>query len=144
MAVNKTLIKFLSESHLFWYKLSGGAFGTKLSGMPVLLLTTTGRKSGRKRTVPLTHQRDGDNFVVIASNGGNENHPAWYLNLRASPDAEVTIGREKTRVRAEIADTADRERLYASAVEKYGGYADYQREAARTIPVVVLKPVDSN
>lgn len=144
MPVNKNVIKFLSGSHLFWYRISGGAFGTKLSGMPVLLLTTTGRKTGRKRTIPLTHQRDGDNFVVIASNGGNRDHPAWYLNLRANPEAEVTIGREKTRVRAEVANDVDRERLYASAIEMYSGYADYQRETSRRIPVVILRPIASN
>jgi deazaflavin-dependent oxidoreductase (nitroreductase family) len=141
VAVNKNLIKFLTNTHLFWYQLSGGIFGTRMSGMPVLLLTTTGRKSGRKRTVPLTHQRDGDGYVVIASNGGNVQHPAWYLNLRSNPDAEVTIGREKTKVRAEVANDADRQRLFASAVEKYGGYADYERETKREIPVVILKPV---
>jgi deazaflavin-dependent oxidoreductase (nitroreductase family) len=141
MPVNKGVMKFVSMSHAFWYQMSGGIIGTKVSGMPVLLLTTTGRKSGRKRTTPLTHQRDGDNYVVIASNSGHDNHPAWYINLRSNPDAEVVIGREKTRVRAETANDADRERLYKSAVDIFPGYAEYQKETKRKIPVVILRPV---
>src|ERR1700694_3703979 len=112
--------------------------GTKVSGMPVLLLTTTGRKSGRKRTTPLTHQRDGDNYVVIASNSGHNNHPTWYINLRSNPDADILIGREKTRVRAETASDEDRERLYKQATDIFSGYAEYQQETKRKIPVVIL------
>ena len=141
MPMNKGVIRFLSQSHAFWYQLSGGIIGAKVSGMPVLLLTTTGRKSGRKRTTPLTHQRDGDSYVVIASNGGHDNHPTWYLNVRANPDAEIVIGREKTRVRAETANDADRERLYAQAVSVFPGYAEYQQQTKRKIPVVIFRPV---
>jgi len=141
MPMNKGVIRFMSKSHAFWYQLSGGVIGAKVSGMPVLLLTTTGRKSGRRRTTPLTHQRDGDNYVVIASNGGHDNHPTWYLNLRSNPDAEILIGREKTRVRAETANDEDRERLYKQAVDVFPGYAEYQQETKRKIPVVIFKPV---
>ena len=141
MPMNKGVIKFMSASHAFWYQMTGGIIGSKVSGMPVLLLTTTGRRSGRKRTIPLTHQRDGDNYVVIASNGGSDTHPAWYLNLRGNPDAEITIGRERLRVRAEVANDAERDRLYASAVDIFPGYDDYQRETERKIPVVILRPV---
>ena len=144
MPMNKGVIKFMSMSHAFWYQMSGGIIGAKVSGMPVLLLTTTGRKSGRKRTIPLTHQRDGANFVLIASNAGHDNHPAWYHNLRANPDAEIVIGREKTRVRAETANDADRDRLYKSAVDIFPGYGEYEKETTRKIPVVILKPVSSN
>ena len=141
MPVNKGVMRFLSKSHAFWYQMSGGIVGAKVSGMPVLLLTTTGHKSGRKRTIPLTHQRDGDNYVVIGSNGGHDNHPAWYLNLRSNPDAEIVIGREKTRVRAETANDVERERLYKRAVDIFPGYGEYQQETKRKIPVVVLRPV---
>ncbi len=139
--MNKGVIRFMSKSHAFWYQLSGGVIGNKVSGMPVLLLTTTGRKSGRKRTTPLTHRRDGDAYVVIASNGGHDNHPTWYLNLRSNPDAEILIGREKTRVRAEIANDADHERLYKQAVDIFPGYGEYQKETKRKIPVVVFRPI---
>jgi len=141
--MNKGVIKFMSMSHAFWYQVTGGIIGNKVSGMPVLLLTTTGCKSGRQRTTPLTHQRDGDAYVVIASNGGHDNHPGWYINLRSNPEAELTIGREKTRVRAEIANDTDRERLYAQAVDIFPGYGEYQQETKRKIPVVILRPVSN-
>ena len=140
MPMNKGVIKFMSMSHAFWYQMTGGIIGNKVSGMPVLLLTTTGRKSGHKRTTPLTHQRDGDTYVVIASNGGHDNHPAWYLNLRSNPDADIQIGREHIRVRAETANDEDRERLYKQAANIFPGYAEYQKETKRTIPVVILRP----
>ena len=141
MPMNKGLIKLASATHAFWYQMTGGIVGAKVSGMPVLLLTTTGRKSGRKRTTPLSHQRDGDSYVVIASNGGHDNHPAWYLNLRSKPDAEIQIGSQRIRVRAETAGDEDRMRLFARATEAYGGYAEYQQETKRKIPVVILRPV---
>ena len=142
MPMNKALIKFASATHAFWYQVTGGVIGAKVSGMPVLLLTTTGRKSGRKRATPLSHQRDGDSYVLIASNGGHDNHPAWYLNLRSHPDAEILIGREKTRVRAETANDEERERLYKQAADIFPGYAEYQQETKRKIPVVILRPAE--
>jgi deazaflavin-dependent oxidoreductase (nitroreductase family) len=140
MPVNKNVMHFLSASHAFWYQVSGGVIGSRLAGMPVLLLTTTGRKSGRKRTTPLTHLRDGDNYILIASNAGHDTHPGWYHNLRSNPDAEIMIGREKVFVQAEAATGAERDRLYAKAVEANKDYAEYQKGTARKIPVVVLKP----
>jgi deazaflavin-dependent oxidoreductase (nitroreductase family) len=133
----------MSASHAFWYQLSGGVLGSRLAGMPVLLLMTTGRKTGRKRTTPLTHLRDGDNYVLIASNAGHDTHPGWFHNLRANPDASIQIGRDKIRVRAEVANDADRERLYARAVEANEDYGEYQKATTRTIPIVILKPVSS-
>ncbi len=140
MPMNPAMIRFAAEIHKFWYQMTGGIIGNKVSGMPVLLLTTTGRKSGHRRTTPLTHQRDGDTYVVIASNGGSPQHPAWYLNLRANPDADIQIGREHIRVRAETANDEDRERLYNQAANIFPGYAEYQKETARKIPVVILTP----
>jgi deazaflavin-dependent oxidoreductase (nitroreductase family) len=141
MPVNRSLIKFGSQLHLFWYTLTGGIVGSRVSGAPVLLLTTTGRKSGRPRTTPLTYFQDGDNKVLVGSNGGNDQHPAWYLNLRANPDAEVQIGRERKRVRAELASDEERARLWPLVVEMYHGYGEYQKETTRTIPVVILRSV---
>jgi deazaflavin-dependent oxidoreductase (nitroreductase family) len=141
MPMNKGVMKFMSMSHAFWYQMTGGVIGAKVSGMPVLLLTTTGRKSGRKRTTPLTHQRDGETYVLIGSNSGHDNHPAWYLNLRSHPEAEIQIGREHVRVRAETANDEDRTRLYASAVAVFPGYGEYQQGTKRKIPVVILRPV---
>lgn len=140
MPVNKTMIKMGSAVHSFWYQLTGGIFGAKVSGAPVVLLTTTGRKSGRPRTTPLIYLEDGDNLVIVGSFGGNDQHPAWYLNLRANPEAEVQIGGKRTRVRAETASDEERARLWPLLVQMYSGYDEYQKETTRKIPVVILKP----
>jgi deazaflavin-dependent oxidoreductase (nitroreductase family) len=138
---NRTFMKLASVTHAFWYTLTGGIVGARVSGAPVLLLTTTGRKSGRPRTTSLTYLQDGENMVIIASNGGNAQHPAWYLNLRGKPQAEVQIGREKTRVQAEVAGDEEHARLWPLVVQMYSGYDNYQKETKRTIPVVILRPV---
>jgi deazaflavin-dependent oxidoreductase (nitroreductase family) len=124
-------------------KLSGGRFGWDVANMPVLELTTTGRKSGRPRTVLLTSPlRDGDAIVVVASRGGDDHHPAWLVNLRANPDVEVAIGRQPRRpMRARIADPDERARLWPQVVAKYKGYGDYQTKTDREIPLVLLEPV---
>jgi deazaflavin-dependent oxidoreductase (nitroreductase family) len=140
MPMNRSLIKLGSAVHGFWYAATGGIVGAKVLGAPVLLLTTTGRKSGRPRTAPLMYMEDGDNLIVVGSNGGNAQHPAWFLNLRANPDADVQIGRTRRRVRAEVADDAERARLWPKLVEMYGNYDEYQKETSRTIPVVILRP----
>ncbi len=140
MAMNRTWIKLASATHAFWYTVTGGIVGARVSGAPVLLLTTTGRKSGRSRTTPLNFLQDGDNKVIAASNGGHPQHPGWYFNLRANPDVEVQIGRERKRVRAEVADDAERARLWPLVVQMYQGYDEYQKETSRKIPVVILKP----
>lgn len=117
----------------------GRAF-TALPGSNVLVLHTTGRNSGRHRQTPLSFTKDGDAFVVIASNGGAPRHPDWYFNLRADPDAEVEFGGTRIRVRADTVTGADRAPLWRAAVRSYPGYAGYQRRASREIPVVRLTP----
>lgn len=109
-------------------------------GSPVLLLITTGRKSGRERTVPLLYLRDGEDLVVVGSNGGAATHPAWWLNLRANPEAIVEVGDQKLRVRAKKADPEEKDRLWPKLVAMYPSYEDYQRRTDREIPVVLLKP----
>jgi deazaflavin-dependent oxidoreductase (nitroreductase family) len=106
----------------------------------MLLLTTTGRKSGRRRTTPLLYLEDGGNLVVIASNGGNPTHPAWWLNLKSDPRAEVQVGRERRAVSAEEAEGEERERLWRAVVDVNRGYEGYQRSTTRRIPVVILRP----
>ena len=102
------------------------------------MLTTTGRKSGEERTVPLLYIRDGESFVVVASNGGTATHPAWWSNLRANPGATLEVGRRRLRVRAEEAGPEEKERLWPRRVEMYGGYESYRRRTDREIPVVLL------
>ena len=140
MPTNPTVMKVMSVTHLFWYRLTGGVIGGSFGGRPILLLTTTGRKSGRPRMTPLQYMEDGGNMVVVASNGGNPWHPAWWLNLERIPDAEVQVRNEKRRVNADKADGEERERLWQLVVEMYSGYEGYRKTANREIPVVVLRP----
>lgn len=125
------------------YRLSGGKVGGRIGKVRVLLLTTTGRKSGRRRTNPLLYTHVDDNaYMVIASKGGADRHPLWYLNLQAKPLAEVTIGRKTQRVRARDAEGDERERLWRALADLYPGYDRYAQKTSRRIPVVVLDVVD--
>jgi len=130
---------------LFWrihpplYRLSGGRILGRVMGMPVLLLDTVGRKSRQPRTNALTWFPKGDDFVVIASVLGEPRNPAWWLNLRASPETTIQLGRERIPVRAREATGAEREQLWSALVAKSPDYAEYQRLTERRIPVVVLE-----
>jgi deazaflavin-dependent oxidoreductase (nitroreductase family) len=126
--------------HSFVYRATSGKIGGRMLGSPVLLLITTGRKSGRERTVPLLYLRDGENLVIVGSNGGAATHPDWWLNLRANPEAIVEVGDQKLRVRAKKADPEEKERLWPKLVAMYPSYEDYRRRTDREIPVVLLKP----
>jgi len=110
-------------------------------GQPVVLLHVRGAKSGVERTVPLLATKHGDLIVLIASKAGAKQHPAWFHNVRANPDVEVTVGGDRLPMHATIAEGDERERLWAMAVDHYSGYARYQERAGgRTIPVVALRP----
>lgn len=137
---NRLMLKTFTGAHKFWYRLTGGAIGGRVGKTRFLLLTTTGRKSGRPWTTPLTYTRDGDDLVLIASNGGADRHPAWYLNLSADPRATVQAGRERLTVRAETAAPGQRERLWSLMAAIYPGYEAYRKRTKREIPVVVLHP----
>lgn len=140
MPVNPTVMKIVARSHTFWYKLTGGLIGSSMMGTPILLLTHTGRKSGRKITTPLQYVEDGDDVVLIASNAGHKFHAQWYYNLKATPEAQVQIKGDVRTVTAEEATGEERDRLWQKAVDQYAGYADYQKTAGgRQIPVMVLK-----
>ena len=128
--------------HRGLYRLTRGRLLGKIGGLGVLLLTTRGRRTGKVRTIPLLYVDDAGDYVLIASNGGAELHPAWYLNLQAQPDATVEIDGRKVPVRAsDVIDPADRERLWKRANEGYSGYDGYATKTDRTIPVVRLHPV---
>ena len=133
-------MKSISGAHVALYKASGGRIGGRIKGMPVLFLITTGRRSGKRRTVPLLYIRDGEAIVVVASNGGSGYVPAWWLNLRASPEAEVEIGRGRTRIRAREASPAEHARLWPEFTSRVSAYAEYANRTAREIPVVMLEP----
>jgi F420H(2)-dependent quinone reductase len=128
--------------HSSIYRASDGRIWGTMFGGPILLLNTTGRKSGQRRTTPLMYASDGDDFILIASNGGAPNHPAWYLNLKANPEATVEVGDREVRVRAEEAHQEEKARLWQKMVEVYSGYDGYQRKTEREIPLLVLHPLD--
>ena len=138
--MKRFVFRTFGAAHTLLYRLSGGKVGGRMRGAPVLLLTVTGRKSGKRRTTPLLYGRQGDSYVLIASAGGSPKNPAWYLNLEGQ-DAEVEVGREHVRVRARDAEAEEHERLWAQMVGLYPQYADYQQKTTRRIPVVVLEPV---
>ena len=111
--------------------------------MPGRELSTTGRKSGKTRKTILTSPvQEGDALVIVASYGGDNRHPAWFLNLRDNPDVEVTMRGSKRRMRARVASAEERARLWPLVVKKYRGYAAYQRRTVREIPLVILEPAD--
>ena len=109
-------------------------------GLPVLLLTTTGRKSGLPRTVPLVFFEDGERLVVIASKGGDPQDPLWWENLKKNPEAEVQVGAERRRMRARLASPDERARLWPRAKRENPTYAEYEKRTTREIPVVLLQP----
>ena len=131
--------RILGGMHKRVYRLTGGKIGGRIGKLPVLLLTTIGRKSGQPRTQPLAYTRAGNGYAVIASKGGAHQHPLWYLNLRANPLAEVTVGRETPKVRARDAEGEERERLWRALADLYPGYDRYAQKTSRRIPVVVLE-----
>ena len=135
--------RILGGLHRRIYRLTGGKVGGRIANMPVLLLTTTGRRSGKPRTQPLAYTRAGDGYAIIASKGGAAQHPLWYLNLRANPLAEVTVGRVTQKVRAREAEGEERERLWRQLADIYSGYDKYARKTSRRIPVMVLEPARS-
>jgi deazaflavin-dependent oxidoreductase (nitroreductase family) len=128
--------------HTFVYRATGGRIGHTAPGLPtMLLLDHVGAKSGTKRTSPLLYMPDGENVFVVASKGGFPKHPAWFHNLKASPDTTVQIGRERRAVHARVATPEERKRLWPIAVKTYPGYANYQaRSKGREIPLVILQP----
>lgn len=122
------------------YRLSRGRVGGKVGRAPVLLLTTTGRKSGQPRTAPVLYLADDERFVVINTNAGNAKTPAWSLNLRANPDAEVEVGRRRIKVRARLAEGEERAELWRRHSEQYSGWDYYESKLDREVGVFVLEP----
>jgi deazaflavin-dependent oxidoreductase (nitroreductase family) len=137
------MFKAMNTIHRSMLKLSGGRLGWEGMKMPVLELTTTGRKSGQPRSVMLTSPlQEGTTIVIVASRGGDDQHPAWFLNLRDNPDVEVTMkGEPKRRMRAHVADADERARLWPRVIADHKNYAGYQTKTDREIPLVLLEPV---
>lgn len=134
----------LATTRLFYtlhraiYRLSGGRIFSRMVGCPVVLLTTTGWKSGEPRTAPLFGFEEGQSIVVIPSNAGKKHYPSWYLNLRANPLAQVQVGAQVRQVKAREATAEERERLWPLIVTYYEGYRVYRERTERHIPLVIL------
>ena len=127
--------------HRNLYRWSGGKVGGKGYGMPVVILTTTGRKSGQKRPTVLTSPiQDGDTAVLVASWGGDDRHPLWYLNLVADPEVELEIHGKKRAMTARVATSEEKAELWPRVVAAHKGYASYQSKTDRDIPLVILEP----
>jgi deazaflavin-dependent oxidoreductase (nitroreductase family) len=139
--VKDSIARVVTVMHRTAFEASKGRVLGRVAGMPVLVLHTTGRKSGKRRSTMLTSPlRDGDAIVLVASYGGDDRHPTWYLNLRDNPDVEVTMDGGTRPYRARVATEEERERLWPRVVSGYRGYGQYQTLTERTIPLVVLEP----
>jgi F420H(2)-dependent quinone reductase len=143
MSIGATGMRWTGKLNVPLYRLSGGRLMGKVGRAPVLLLTTTGRRSGQPRTAPIVYLADGERLALINTNGGNERIPAWSLNLKANPDAEVEVGRKRKSVRARIAEGEERADLWRKHINQYAGFDDYKAnlDPDREISVFVLEPV---
>jgi len=140
---NDFTLKAMNAIHRTLLTVSGGRLGWEAANMPVLELTTTGRKSGQSRAVMLTSPlQEGSTIVIVASRGGDDHHPAWFLNLRDNSSVEVKYkGGAKTSMTARVATADERARMWPEIVTKFKNYGDYQTKTDREIPLVLLEPV---
>jgi deazaflavin-dependent oxidoreductase (nitroreductase family) len=130
--------QLFGAEHVRVFRETAGERGYHWRGTTILLLTTTGRKSGEQRTTPLIHRTDGGRWVVVASKGGAPENPAWFENLSADPDVSIEVPGETIPVRASVAEGEERSRLWSLLTEDWPAYDDYQAKTDREIPVVIL------
>ncbi len=134
------LIKWMSRANAWIYRRSKGKLGGTIQKAPVALLTTTGRKTGQPRVSPLIYVREGDRVVLVASRGGSDKHPLWYLNLKADPKVSVQIRNEVLQLRARDATAEERAEYWPKLAAVYPALDDYKSWTDRTIPIVVCEP----
>jgi deazaflavin-dependent oxidoreductase (nitroreductase family) len=139
--MSKPFFRVFTGIHGFFYRLTGGRIAGKVQGLRVLLLTTTGRKTGKLRTTPLGHFEQAGGYVIIGSNAGSDHHPDWFLNLKGNPHATILVGDNRLHVNAEITGPDKRSQLWAQLIELAPGYAGYATKTNREIPVVILRPM---
>lgn len=141
MILKDSVFKAVTRFHRLVFDVTKGKLAGKAMGMPVLKLTTVGRKSGQRRSTMLTSPLiEGDDVILVASYGGDDRHPAWYSNLVANPDVDIVMNGSNTAMRARVAEGDERTRLWEALAAKHTNYAGYQRKTSRQIPVVVLEP----
>lgn len=139
--VEITLLRLMTATHVTLYRWTNGVFGGRIAGNPVLLLTTVGRKSGKRRTRPLLFVPDGEAMVIVGSAGNGERHPFWWANLQANPRANVQVGRTTHAVEAEFIAPAVREQLWPKVIAAFPRFAEMQAQTSRELPLVRLRPV---
>jgi deazaflavin-dependent oxidoreductase (nitroreductase family) len=129
-----------NERNIAEFRANHGRVGGQFEGAPLVILHTVGARSGKPRTNITMYLADGDRYLVFASKAGADDNPAWYWNLKANPDARIEVGDDTFDVHATELEGAERDEKYALQAERYSGFADYERKASRTIPVVALAP----
>lgn len=134
------MARIFFDLYVFFYRLTHGKFGGHVQGLPVLLLRTTGRKTGRERTTPLGYFMQDGNYIITASNAGREKHPAWFYNLRANPQVTLEIQDQQVRANAEVAAPEKRNALWSRLISLSPAYANYARKTTRQIPLIILHP----
>ena len=127
--------------YVFLYRLTGGKFGSQVQGLPVLLLSTIGHKTGKKRITPLGYLEHDGSYVITATNAGFDTHPGWFHNLKSHPRVGLQIGNKQLTAVAELANPTLRQHLWAKFVERAPGYGAYEKSTTREIPVVLLRPI---
>lgn len=141
MVLKDVVFKAVTRFHQLVFDVTKGKVTSKGMGMPVLKLTTVGRKSGQRRSTMLTSPLiEGDNVILVASYGGDDRNPMWYSNLVANPDVDIVMNGSSKAMRARVAEGDERTRLWEALAAKHANYAGYQRKTSRQIPVVVLEP----
>jgi deazaflavin-dependent oxidoreductase (nitroreductase family) len=134
------LFKIFMRVQIVVFRLTNGRAMSAMRGMPVLLLTTVGRKTGKRRTTPLMYMRDGESYVLTASNNGKDKHPAWFHNLQASPQVQIEVPGSRLDVSASVATQIERDRLWPQLVSKAPFFDEYRKGTTRPIPMVLLRP----
>jgi F420H(2)-dependent quinone reductase len=136
------VVRMFTQMNVWFYQMSGGHLMNHYAGDPICLVTMTGAKSGRRRTVPLMYVPHGDKLLLVASLGGAPKNPFWYYNLIAHPDVEVEQGGRHRKFRARLADSAEKAELWPICVQHYAAFEDYQKKTARDIPIFICEPRD--
>ncbi len=137
--IGKWIFKQFMRFQIFMYRRSGGKTLGRVRGMPVLLLTTVGRKTGKQHVTPVMYLRDGENYVVTASNNGADKHPGWFVNLQSNPQTTIEVGNMTRGVLAHQASPEEKKRLWTQLVEQAPFFEDYQKKTTRDIPMVILQ-----
>ncbi len=132
---------FVHDLSISLYQLTDGKFGGRVQGLQVLLLMTTGRKTGRERTTPLGYFMENGNYIITASNAGRDTHPAWFYNLRANPHVRIEIQDRQIEAEAEVVAPQKRSALWSQLISLSPAYANYAKKTSREIPLVILRPL---